>query len=50
MSNILMSINIYHVYLTDFKVKRIRSKINKYRSKTIIQIQNMKLKIKYQGY
>jgi hypothetical protein len=29
-TNILMSINIYHVYLTDFKVKQIKSKINKY--------------------
>ena len=45
-TKILMLINIYRVYLTDFKVKRIKSKINKYNNNTNTKHE---FKVIYQG-
>ena len=47
--NILMSI---HIYLTDFKVKQIKSKINKYKINNNNTNTNTKheFKVKYEGY
>jgi hypothetical protein len=47
--NILMSIYI-HVYLTDFKEKWIKSKINNYKINSNNTITKHEFKVKYEGY